>query len=86
MKMQRRLRAAAQHSSSELSSAFALHRSCTVIQELPVLNETHERSLTRVLTQKLDKMKKKEAIKFVAQLIAAIASAILTALGTTSCM
>ncbi len=31
-------------------------------------------------------MKKKEAIKFVAQLIAAIASAILTALGTTSCM
>ena len=31
-------------------------------------------------------MKKKEVIKFVAQLIAAIASAILTALGTTSCM
>ncbi|MBQ8948558.1 MAG: hypothetical protein IJ059_02055 [Prevotella sp.] len=28
MKMQRRLRAAAQHSSSELGSAFALHRNC----------------------------------------------------------
>ena len=28
---------------------------------------------------------KKETIKFIAQLIAAIASAILTALGTTSC-
>jgi hypothetical protein len=31
-------------------------------------------------------MKKKETIKFVIQLIAAIASAILTALGTVSCM
>ena len=31
-------------------------------------------------------MNKKETIKFIAQLIAAIASAILTALGATSCM
>ncbi len=31
-------------------------------------------------------MTKKETIKFVVQLIASIASAILTALGTTSCM
>ena len=31
-------------------------------------------------------MSKKETIKFVAQLIASIASAILTVLGTTSCM
>lgn len=31
-------------------------------------------------------MKKKETIKFIVQLIAAIASAILTALGATSCM
>ena len=32
------------------------------------------------------KMNKKETIKFVVQLIAAIASAILTALGASSCM
>ena len=31
-------------------------------------------------------MKKKELIKFVAQLVVSIASAILTALGATSCM
>ena len=31
-------------------------------------------------------MSKKETIKFIVQLIAAIASAIVTALGTTSCM
>ena len=31
-------------------------------------------------------MKKKQTIKFIVQLIAAIASAILTALGATSCM
>ena len=31
-------------------------------------------------------MTKKETIKFITQLIVAIASAILTALGTTSCM
>jgi hypothetical protein len=31
-------------------------------------------------------MNKKETIKFIVQLIAAIASAILTALGTASCM
>ena len=31
-------------------------------------------------------MSKKETVKFIVQLIAAIASAILTALGTTSCM
>ena len=31
-------------------------------------------------------MTKKETVKFVVQLIASIASAILTALGTTSCM
>lgn len=31
-------------------------------------------------------MSKKESIKFVVQLIASIATAILTALGTTSCM
>ncbi|WP_155950061.1 smalltalk protein [Prevotella sp. P6B4] len=31
-------------------------------------------------------MSKKESIKFIVQLIASIASAILTALGTTSCM
>ena len=31
-------------------------------------------------------MSKKETIKFVAQLIASITSAIITALGTTSCM
>lgn len=31
-------------------------------------------------------MTKKETVKFIVQLIASIASAILTALGTTSCM
>ena len=31
-------------------------------------------------------MSKKETVKFIVQLIAAIASAIVTALGTTSCM
>ena len=31
-------------------------------------------------------MNKKETIKFIVQLVAAIASAILTALGATSCM
>ena len=31
-------------------------------------------------------MNKKETIKFIVQIIAAIASAIVTALGTTSCM
>lgn len=31
-------------------------------------------------------MSKKETIKFIVQIIASIASAILTALGTTSCM
>ncbi len=31
-------------------------------------------------------MSKKEPVKFIVQLIASIASAILTALGTTSCM
>ena len=31
-------------------------------------------------------MSKKETVKFIVQLIASIASAILTALGTTSCM
>ena len=31
-------------------------------------------------------MKKKETIKFIVQLIAAIASAVLTALGATSCI
>ena len=31
-------------------------------------------------------MSKKETIKFIVQMIAAIASAIVTALGTTSCM
>ena len=31
-------------------------------------------------------MSKKESIKFIVQLIASIATAILTALGTTSCM
>ena len=31
-------------------------------------------------------MSKKETMKFIVQLIASIASAILTALGTTSCM
>ena len=31
-------------------------------------------------------MKKKETFKFIIQIIAAVASAILTALGTTSCM
>ena len=31
-------------------------------------------------------MNKKETFKFIVQLIAAIASAVLTALGTTSCM
>ncbi len=35
---------------------------------------------------KLPTMTKKETIKFVVQLIASIASAILTALGATSCM
>ncbi len=33
LRMQRRLRAAAQHSSSELGSAFTLHRNCTCIEE-----------------------------------------------------
>lgn len=46
----------------------------------------HTRDLNRVQTQKLNDMNKKETIKFIVQLIAAIASAILTALGTTSCM
>ena len=31
-------------------------------------------------------MKKKETIKFIAQIIVSIASAVLTALGATSCM
>ena len=31
-------------------------------------------------------MSKKETIKFIAQIVVSIASAILTALGTTSCM
>jgi hypothetical protein len=34
----------------------------------------------------LVKMTKKETVKFIVQLIASIASAILTALGATSCM
>ena len=46
----------------------------------------HTRDLNRVLTQKLNDMKKKEIIKFIVQLIAAIASAALTALGAASCM
>ncbi len=47
----------------------------------------HTRELNRVLTQKLKKdMNKKETIKFIVQLIAAVASAILTALGASSCI
>jgi hypothetical protein len=48
--------------------------------------ETHESSLQITNTKTKRKMNKKETIKFVVQLIAAIASAILTALGASSCM
>ena len=57
----------------------------TVNQKSPVTMR-HTRVLNRVPTQKLNDMKKKETIKFIVQLIAAIASAALTALGAASCM
>ena len=58
----------------------------TVNQKSPVTMR-HTRELNRVLTQKLKKdMNKKETIKFIVQLIAAVASAILTALGASSCI
>jgi hypothetical protein len=41
---------------------------------------------SETLTKNQGVMSKKETIKFVAQLIASIATAIITALGTTSCM
>ena len=43
-KMRVRVKAAAQHSSSELSSAFALHFPCTVnlVGGAPAMRDTHE--------------------------------------------
>jgi len=40
MRKQRRLRAAAQHSSSELGSAFTLHRNCTCQSDVATMKDT----------------------------------------------
>jgi hypothetical protein len=45
-----------------------------------------EQAQYEVLTLNINTMTKKETVKFVIQLIASIASAILTALGATSCV
>ena len=61
-------------------------RTFATIKHKSPVTMRHTRVLYRLQTQKLNKMNKKETIKFIVQLIAAIASAILTALGTASCM
>lgn len=59
----------------------------TVNQKSPVtMRHTREIFNMSINTKTKRKMNKKETIKFVVQLIAAIASAILTALGASSCM
>jgi hypothetical protein len=59
----------------------------TVKQKSPVtMRHTREIFNMSINTKTKRKMNKKETIKFVVQLIAAIASAILTALGASSCM
>jgi hypothetical protein len=53
MKMQRRLRAAAQRRPSELASAFTLHRNCTVITKREAADRCRS-SQNNLLTQKLN--------------------------------
>ena len=61
-------------------------RTFAIVNQKSPVTMRHTRDLNRVLTQKLNDMNKKETIKFIVQLIAAIASAILTALGASSCI
>ena len=53
MKMQRGLRAAAQRRPSELTSAFTLHRNCTVITKREAADRCRS-SQNNLLTQKLN--------------------------------